>query len=199
MQIGYSWSFLRFRRDFAVRVRFIYKVLLANKVYLRVLYVSVKNTNKKHKEENECGKQSSKVQKMTGEKKPINLCLNISLPFACRCLVECMFSCVRRSSVSHPESVFACANRCFPSLVLQRSDPSIFLPFHSPPLLPFREHLFFGAMWVTPASQRRHRRIRSPYKVLAIRAGFVREARWPLVSVLTPPSENSGKGQRGRV
>lgn len=34
------------------------------------------------------------------------------------------------------------------------SDPSIFLSSPSP-LLSFREHLFFGAMWVTPASQRR--------------------------------------------
>lgn len=52
--------------------------------------------------------------------------------------------------------------------------PSVFLPSPSPSSL-LHKHLFFGAMWVTPASRWRRWIIRSPYKVLAITAGFTWE------------------------
>lgn len=90
----------------------------------------------------------------------------------CKCLHACMCVC------SSQEHLCMCKQMFCVSTVSQRSGPlHLWLTTPPPPspVLFFHEHLFLRAKWVTPASQWRHRGIRSPYKLVAIAAGVVRE------------------------
>lgn len=98
-------------------------------------------------------------------------------------VLSCLYICLREQMhmsmcVWSREHLHTCQQMFRVSPTWSRSDPSIFLSSPSP-LLSFREHLFFGAMWVTPASQRRRRGIRSPYKVVTIEAGNAKGASAP--------------------
>lgn len=107
-----------------------------------------------------------------------NLYFNINLltvymmqDFSCRCVAAWVHACM---CVWSQEHICMCKQMFCVCPMWHRSRPSIF-PSSPSPLLSFHKHLFFGTMWVTPASQWRRCRIRSPYKVVAITAEVVRE------------------------
>lgn len=82
---------------------------------------------------------------------------------------DCMYVCICEYvyvCLSH-EHLHMCKQMFCVSDAKQRSGPSIFLS-SSYPLLSFHKHLFFRAVWVTPASQWRRRGVSSPSKQLEL-------------------------------